>query len=79
MHRLQIQVEEKTYGALRRRAFARRVSMGAVVRDLLESALGERPSHNLKLADFTFVGASSSKDSNRISEEHDGALGEKTW
>lgn len=78
MRRMQIQIEEPTYEALRRRAFERRQSLAATVRELLEEAL--RPaSPRRRLKDFKFIGAGASKRRGRVSEEHDAVLGEERW
>ncbi len=79
MRRFQIQVGKKAYGALRKRALARRVSVEAVVRNLLESALAELPPRRFRLADFSFVGAASARVRSSVSEEHDMILGERAW
>lgn len=80
MRRIQIQLDEPTYEVLRRRAFARRRSLAATVRELLhQSLLPRRPSRRLRVQDFSFVGAASVKDPYTVSEEHDRALTEDTW
>ena len=56
MKRLQIQLDEATYDALRRRAFEEQASMASVVRDALAgSVLTPEPPRTLD--DFGFVGS----------------------
>jgi len=77
MKRTQIQLDERTYEALRRRAFKKGCSMSALVRELLAHSLKmgkakKRPS----IKDFTFVGAGHSRQGrlSPVSERHDEAL-----
>ncbi len=79
MRRLQIQIDEATYEALRRRAFERRQSLAATVRELLLQMLGRTRPARRNLRRFTFVGAFASGRSDRASEEHDAVLGEGRW
>ena len=82
MRRVQIQLDEVTYEALRRRAFRQHESLSAAVREILASHLGvKRPRRRkrLTLADFPWVGAASVEDPYCVSEEHDRALGETEW
>lgn len=76
MRRTQIQLDERTYEALRRRAYDQKKSMAFVVRALLESALGLAPSRKPSIKDFPFVGCESSDQANLspVSERHDEAL-----
>ena len=59
MKRTQIQLDEATYEAVRRKAFEQGRSMASVVRETLAEALGtadrSRP-RKLTIQDFTFVG-----------------------
>ncbi len=79
MRRMQIQIDEAAYEALRRRAFERRQSLAATVRELLFQRLGLTRSTGKSRRKFTFVGASASGRSDRASEEHDAFLGEDRW
>lgn len=80
MRRVQIQLDEATYEALRRRAFRRRQSLSAAVREILARHLGaNRRRRRPTLADFPWVGAASVEDPYCVSEEHDRALAEGEW
>jgi len=81
MRRVQIQIDEETYEALRRRAFERRQSLAATIREILSQKMprGARRRRRLTLADFPWVGSFSSKDPYTVSEEHDRALAETEW
>ncbi len=79
MRRLQIQLDESSYEALRRRAFERRQSLAATVRELLGQSLRTARKRQRRLEDFTFVGSGKSPQPVRISEEHDEALGQGRW
>jgi hypothetical protein len=78
MKRAQIQLDERTYEALRRRAYEQRTSIASVARSLLEGALGitgdDAERHEMK--DFPFVGCGSSVQGrlSPVSERHDEAL-----
>jgi hypothetical protein len=76
MKRTQIQLDERTYEALRRRAYDQKKSMAFVARSLLEGALGLSPSQKPSIKDFPFVGCGSSDQANLspVSERHDEAL-----
>lgn len=77
MRRTQLQIEESTYEALRRKAFEEGKSISAVVRELLAEGLGEgRYERRLTIDDFPFVGAGRSRQGNLqpVSERHDEAL-----
>lgn len=59
MKRTQIQLDEATYEAVRRKAFEQGVSMASVVRETLADALGtsrESKKRKLTIEDFTFIG-----------------------
>ena len=59
MKRTQIQLDEATYEAVRRKAFEQGVSMASVVRETLADALGTSrgsKSRKLTIEDFTFIG-----------------------
>lgn len=81
MRRVQLQLDEATYEALRRRAFRRRQSLSAAVREILARHLGvSRPRRKRStLADFPWVGAASVNDPYCVSEDHDRALAEIEW
>ena len=77
MKRTQIQLDERTYEALRRRAFQKGCSMSALVRGLLAHSLKTgktktRPS----IEEFAFIGAGRSRQGrlSPVSERHDEAL-----
>ena len=78
MRRTQLQVDEATYEALRAAAFARGVSMAAVVRESLRQYLAVDMAPAWKLDDLTFVGSgrSSRTSLEPVSERHDEALAE---
>lgn len=57
MRRTQIQLDDATYEAVRRRAFEQGRSMAAVVREALSEAFGAPASKPFRtIDDFTFVG-----------------------
>ncbi len=77
MRRTQIQLDEPTYEALRRRAFEEKRSLSAIIRRLLAEALeGERPRRRGSLKKFASVGAGHSRQGrlSPVSERHDEAL-----
>ena len=77
MKRTQIQLDERTYEALRRRAFEKGCSISALVRELLAHAMDAgRPRRRAALKDFTFIGAGRSRQDriSPVSERHDEAL-----
>lgn len=75
--RLQIQLDEGIYDALRRRAFEEQASMASVVRDALAGFVGT-PKPPRTLDDFGFVGAGSSEPplDGPVSVRHDEFLDE---
>jgi plasmid stability protein len=82
MKRTQIQLDERTYAALRRRAYERGCSISALARELLTEALGTRPAKKrLSLKDFSFVGAGRSEQGELapVSERHDEALAQALY
>ncbi len=79
MRRVQIQLDERTYEALRRRAFAHRQSLASLIRELLREKLESRPRKRLTLNDFPWIGAYSSGAPDNVSERHDEVLGEDRW
>ena len=78
MKRLQIQLDEATYDALRRRAFEEQASMASVVRDALAGSVGTPKAPSRTLKDFGFIGAGSSEPpaDGPVSVRHDEFLDE---
>ncbi len=79
MRRTQIQLDDRTYEVLRRRAFERGCSISSYVREVLAYSLGtakgkQKPS----IKDFSFIGAGRSRQGRLapVSEHHDEALAE---
>jgi hypothetical protein len=78
----QIQFDEKTYQAIRRRAYDNGCSLSAVVRDLVERGLSlPKSKKKLSLRDLPFVGFARSKQGklSPVSERHDEALAEASF
>jgi hypothetical protein len=77
MKRAQIQLEEKTFEALRQRAFQEKKSIAGLIREIIdkEMSLEARPK-SLSLGDFRFIGAGKSLQESLepVSEKHDQAL-----
>lgn len=82
MKRTQIQLDDATYEAVRRRAYERNRSMSSVVREALAKAFGAESGveeRKWTLEDFTFIGTGSDPDNRPdapVSENHDDALAE---
>lgn len=77
MKRTQIQLDERTYETLRRRAYERGSSISALVRNALARSLETRTSkRRLTIKQFTFVGAGRSRQGklSPVSERHDEAM-----
>ena len=77
MRRIQIQLDEPTYAALRRRAFEEKRSLSAIIWRLLADAMeGERPRGRRSLKELASVGAGHSRQGrlSPVSERHDEAL-----
>ena len=79
MKRTQIQLDERTYEVLRRRAFEKGCSISSCVREALSISLGisgMKQRRNIK--DFRFIGAGRSRQGKfaPVSERHDEALAE---
>ena len=76
MKRTQIQLDDKIYELLRRKAFDENISMASVVRRALESYLTDRRTERPGIEAFTFIGSGHSKPDNNgpVSERHDDAL-----
>ena len=81
MKRTQVQLDEKSYELLRRRAHERRVSVAAVVREAVGQYLAEAPRRKRTLADFGFIGIGRSDQSDYapVSERHDEALADAMY
>ncbi len=82
MRRTQIQLDDRTYEVLRRRAFERGCSISSYVREVLADSLGsaegeQKPS----IEDFSFIGAGRSRQGrlSPVSERHDEALAQAPW
>jgi len=79
MRRLQVQLDEATYEALRRRSYDEHRSISALIRDLVAGSMrpARAASRPRRLADFAFIGAGRSKQGRLapVSERHDEALG----
>ena len=79
MKRTQIQLDERTYEALRRRAFEKGCSISSLVREPLGRSMGTgKAKQQPTIKDFTFVGAGRSRQDqfSPVSERHDEALEE---
>ena len=78
MKRIQLQLDDKIYELLRRKAFDEKVSIASVVRRALESYLTERRTERPGVEAFTFIGSGHSKPvkDGPVSERHDDALAE---
>jgi hypothetical protein len=74
MRRVPIQIDEKTYAALKRRAFEENRSIASLIRESLSGFLME--SDHASVEDFPFVGAGRSRQGSLtpVSERHDQAL-----
>lgn len=77
MKRTQVQLDEATYRALKRKAFESGISMSALLRELLRQQLNPAPALR-RLESFRFIGSGRSKQGNvaPVSERHDEALAE---
>ncbi len=74
MTRTQLQLDDDTYDALRRRAYRDRKSLSAVAREILRSGLGLEQRVNERY-EFTFINSGNSGRGD-ISVHHDEALAE---
>jgi plasmid stability protein len=76
--RTQIQLDEATYQALRRRAYEEQRSISAVARRILARALAPAARRLPAAGRFSFVGAGRSRQGKLapVSERHDEALAE---
>ena len=77
MRRTQIQLDEATYQALKRKAFERGISMSALLRELLREGLDISPMPR-SIENFGFIGSGRSRQGRfaPVSERHDEALAE---
>jgi hypothetical protein len=79
MKRTQIQLDERTYEALRRKAFEKGCSIASYVREVLAYSLGTDPARRpRRVQDLGFIGAGMSRQGRikPVSERHDDALAE---
>lgn len=77
MRRTQIQLDEKTYEALRKKAFQENRSMADIIRSVLHERLdvsSEQTKRNSSAFAFVGSGRSQGKDSGDIAQRHDEAL-----
>jgi hypothetical protein len=74
MHRLPIQLDEKSYTLLKRRAFKENRSIASLVRESVSKFVKNEPQRSA--ADFPFVASGRSRQDSRspVSEKHDHAL-----
>lgn len=82
MRRTQIQFDEETYAAVRKRAYEEKRSISSVVRDVVAETLGvKRSTKRPGLEQFAFVGAGRSRQGklSPVSERHDEALADALW
>lgn len=77
MKRTQVQLDDATYQALKRKAFERGVSMSSFLRELLRAEFNPAPAPR-RLESFRFIGSGRSTQSGLapVSERHDEALAE---
>ena len=76
MKRTQIQLDEQTYGALRRQAFEKGCSISSIARELLAHSLGtDKAKQRATIKNFTFIGAGLFPQDrlSPVSERHDEA------
>lgn len=77
MKRIHIRIDERTYLALRRRAFEKGCSISSLVRELLANSLGiAKPKQRTSIKEFSFIAAGRSHQGrpSPVSEHHDEAL-----
>jgi predicted transcriptional regulator len=78
MKRTLIQIDDETYGRLRRQAFRTERSVSAIVRDFIARGLAEEHerARPMRVEDFASVAAGRSDDAGLapVSERHDEAL-----
>jgi len=75
MRRLLVQLDEKTFSRLKKRAIKEERSMASIVRESLEKS---EPRRKLTMKDFSWIGKGRSEqgDLAPVSENHDDALAE---
>ena len=79
MKRTQVQLDDETYAAVRRKAYEEQRSISSVVRDALREKLGTKKERKrLTTASFPFIGSGDTRQSklSPVSERHDEALAE---
>lgn len=78
MRRTLIQLDEDTYAKLRHRAFEHKRSISSVARELISTGLEPRKKKLIRVKDFSFIAAGSSKQGelSPVSARHDEALSE---
>ena len=79
MKRALFQFDEATYSKLRQTAFDQKLSISAVVREMVDKGLAAGKRKKYKSArDFSFIGSGASKNMrlSPVSERHDDALAE---
>lgn len=76
MKRTQIQLDDETYAAVRRKAYEEHRSISSVVRDALREKFGSKGKRRLTLRSFPFIGAGGTRQGklSPVSERHDEAL-----
>jgi plasmid stability protein len=82
MKRAQIQLDDETYAALRRKAYEEHRSISSVVREALGEKLGtQKGKRRLTLRSFPFIGAGSTRQGklSPVSERHDEALADALY
>ena len=82
MKRTQVQLDDRIYEALRRRAYEQGKSLAAVVRETLAEAFGMTDQgRRWTLKDFKSIGIGRSRQGTLapVSERHDEALAEAIW
>ena len=80
MPKVEIELDDQTYQAVRRHASASGRTLSATLQHMLRAifGIGEKQPVN-SLSDFTFIGAGRSDQGGRGSEDHDIVLGETRW
>jgi len=82
LKRTQIQLDDETYAAVRRKAYEDHRSISSVVREALGEKFGSKKGKKrLTLASFPFIGAGSTRQGelSPVSERHDQALAEALY
>lgn len=73
MIRTQIQLEESTWERLRQIAFQRKISIAAVIREMIKAHDSPKQKAKIRTEDLTFIGSGRSrgKGAGSISDRHD--------